>query len=231
VSKRVFEGVNSGDPALSLIVDDTDAGLRIIHQGTSGNAIEVLKPDGTVLWMVDRSGFSAPEEILRKAQSIIAETLPRQTLTTTNQFASGNGRGAACAIRKGSVINNLTVQIATPGSGITHFWLMIYDKNLNLVAQTADTPTAAQSAGNQTIPLTASYVVPSTDAYYLAMLCVGTTPPAVASATPPGSNPFTDLGAPIGTGIRSEINQSGLSSPPNPFVSGGSGFSPWLAAS
>lgn len=53
---------NYNDPLNAVVeigTSDSKPALRIVHQGAGGNAIEVKRPDGTVLWSVDRAGTAS----------------------------------------------------------------------------------------------------------------------------------------------------------------------------
>jgi hypothetical protein len=71
------------------------------------------------------------------------------------------------------------------GSGMTHGAYAIYDSNLTLVAQTADTPSAFETAPVGTVgawvelPLTSPYIVPASGLYYFVDFVAGTTRPTV----------------------------------------------------
>lgn len=54
MSKRVREPQTSGSPAVDIVTDEAQAGLRIRAEGT-GNALEVVGPSG-VLFSIDKNG-------------------------------------------------------------------------------------------------------------------------------------------------------------------------------
>jgi hypothetical protein len=109
---------------------------------------------------------------------------------------------------------------------MTHGWYLLYDRNQNLLAQTADSPASFQTTGLVQLNFTASVVVPATAVYYLAILCTtGTSMPTVmASPNPTGSQ------VAIGSGVRRSGTQAGLAAPPNPSVLADAATVVWLGA-
>ena len=89
---------------------------------------------------------------------------------------SGAAHGSSVYLTKNSVITKLAELVVTPGAGMTHAMYGIYDKNLNRVAQTADTPADFETATNQWVelPLTTPYTVPATGLYYFVDLFAAT---------------------------------------------------------
>jgi len=120
---------------------------------------------------------------------------------------SGSIHGAAVLLSKGQVVTSLAEIVDSAGVGMTHGMYAIYDKDFNLVAQTADTP-AAFAVTNQWVelPLTSAYTVPADGVYYFAdLLAAATTMPGIgnlgfylntsARSFLPGGVPRTFFGA------------------------------------
>ena len=61
-------------------------------------------------------------------------------IITQDNDTGGAAHGSSVYLTKNQVITSLSELVAAPGAGMTHGEYGIYDKNLNLVAQTADTP-------------------------------------------------------------------------------------------
>lgn len=106
---------------------------------------------------------------------IICWSIDPRECNNSTPAASGDFHAGVVWLPAGTKIANLSEYAKTAGVAITHAWLAIYDANLNLVAQTADNPTAFQATGWITVPLVASYTTPAAGIYYLADLISATT--------------------------------------------------------
>jgi hypothetical protein len=125
----------------------------------------------------------------------VAWTADPGLISTTRVNTSGTIHGGSVWLEQGDTINWLAELVTGDGSGMTHGGYAIYDANLNLVAQTADTPGAFQTAPADTwvqLPLTSPYSVPASGLYYLVDLFAGSTMPTVGvvayNAALPGRN-------------------------------------------
>ena len=119
---------------------------------------------------------------LAEASGLVAWTSDPALVTTSVTDTSGTIHGASVWLNKGDIVNWLSELVVTQGSGMTHAGYAIYDSNFNLVAQTADSPSAFQTATADswvTLPLTSSYTVPSSGLYYLVDLLAGSTMPKI----------------------------------------------------
>jgi hypothetical protein len=113
---------------------------------------------------------------------MVAWTIDPALISTTRQDASGAIHGGSVWLEQGQTINWLAELVTADGSGMTHAGYAIYDSNLKLVAQTADSPSAFQSAPADSwvkLSLTSPYTVPASGLYYLADLLAGSTPPTI----------------------------------------------------
>jgi len=167
-------------------------------------------------------------------RGVIAETFPPLTTGGPSLQVSGTLRGGAVGFAAGTTVSNLTVHVPNTlaGTGMTHCWFMIYNSALALVAQTADSPIAVQSAGNVTLALTSALSVTASGLFYLCFLATtGTTMPNLSSGA--NNANLVNYGAAIGSGAPSIIAQTGLAALPNPVVpaAGVANSCPWIAAS
>jgi hypothetical protein len=127
------------------------------------------------------------------------------------------------------VSNHLSELVTSAGAGMTHGAYAIYDSNLNLVAQTADTPAAFQ-VSNQWVelPLTSPYTVPSTGLYYFVdLLASGTTMPTIGIV---GSQSATSARTTLPSGTPELIHVSGVSAFPATITNTSSGITRCIIA-
>jgi hypothetical protein len=120
---------------------------------------------------------------LAKASGLVAWTADPAQILQSATDSNGSIHGGSVSLEQGQVITSLAELVATAGVAMTHGMFAIYDKNLNLVAQTADTPAAFQVTNQWVeLPLTAPYTVPATDRYYFAdLLAAATTMPSIGN--------------------------------------------------
>jgi Collagen triple helix repeat (20 copies) len=122
---------------------------------------------------------------LAEASGLVAWTSDPGLITTKQTNTSGSIHGGSVYLEKGDQIHWLAEFLLADGSGMTDGAYAIYDSNLNLVAQTADTPSAFQTAPVGTtgawveLPLTSTYTVPASGLYYFVDFVAGTTRPTV----------------------------------------------------
>jgi hypothetical protein len=119
-------------------------------------------------------------------------------------------------LKKDTVVTYLAVPVTIAGSGGTVGQLGIYDKNLNLVASTANSPAAFASTGWRELALTAPYVVPADGLYYLASGFYGGTLPTVLNVQQNGGIIGQPLPGGARLGVHADVPVSGL---PNPAPS------------
>lgn len=117
----------------------------------------------------------------------IAETMPRTSVTTVTSIGtqtSGTMYMFAVTIPAGSVISSASILIGTTAAGTpTHTYMGLYDKNLALLAQSADFLTGAIGASAlYTQAMVTPYTTTYTGLHYIAMLSVATTCPTLMGA-------------------------------------------------
>ena len=169
---------------------------------------------------------------LAQSLGLVAWTSDPALITTSIADSSGSIHGAAVWLNQGDTINWLAELLVTDGSGMTHGAFAIYDDDLNLVAQTTDSPSAFQTAPADSwvkLSLTDPYTAPKSDLYYFVDLLAGSTIPKIGivasnSSTLPGAN-LLPGGRPRGIG-----GGTGFSAFPSPLVNKGSGLTRCILA-
>ena len=117
---------------------------------------------------------------LAQALGLVAWTSDPALISTSITDSSGSIHGAAVWLNQGDTINWLAELVVTDGSGMTHGAFAIYDDDLDLVAQTTDSPSAFQTAPADSwvkLSLTDPYTAPKSDLYYVVDLLAGSTIP------------------------------------------------------
>jgi hypothetical protein len=169
---------------------------------------------------------------LPHALGLVAWTSDPSLISTSIADSSGSIHGAAVWLNQGDIINWLAELVVADGSGMTHGAFAIYDSNLNLVAETNDSPSAFQTAPADSwvqLSLTDPYTAPTGGLYYFVDLLAGSTIPKigiVASNTSvlSGAN-LLPTGNPRGIG-----GGTGFSAFPSSLVNKGSGLTRCILA-
>jgi hypothetical protein len=166
---------------------------------------------------------------LAQASGLVAWTVDPGLVVATSTDSSGSIHGASVWLASGQVISDLSELVTSAGSGMTHGAYAVYDSNLNLVAQTADTPAAFQVSSQWVeLPLTSPYTVPSTGRYYFVdFLAAATTMPTVGVA---GSNSTTAARTTLPGGAARLIHVSGAASFPATLTNTTSGLTRCILA-
>jgi hypothetical protein len=115
----------------------------------------------------------------------VAWTSDPALLSTSIVDSSGSIHGAAVWLNQGDTVNWLAELVVADGAGMTHGAFAIYDNDLELVAQTDDTPTAFQTAPTDSwvkLSLTSPYTAPASGLYYFVDLLAGSTVPRIGIA-------------------------------------------------
>lgn len=105
MSQRKIQGTpdGSGAPALEILQEDGAPALRIRHEGSSGNAIEVVGPNGGTLWSVDRAGSNGGLSSLRAAVPVADRAFPSSSLASngggTLELSDGTTQGGTFRVR------------------------------------------------------------------------------------------------------------------------------------
>jgi hypothetical protein len=129
----------------------------------------------------------------------------------------------------GDVVHSLAEVVTSAGSGMSHGMYAIYDEDLNLVAQTADTPAAFQVTNQWVeLPLTSPYTVPTSGRYYFVDLLAATTMPSIGNLGSLAASSSRNL---LPSGIARGVNGgSGLTSFPSTLTLGTTGVSRCIVA-
>lgn len=149
--------------AVSALQSRSTASIRSLRSlAVPGAADPVVQGSGLVAWTVD-------------------------PVLTAGQIADSSGsiHGGSVWLNAGDTVSWLAEVVVSDGVGMTHGGFAIYDSNLDLVSQTADTPGAFQTAPTDSwvkLPLTTPYTVPSSGIYYLVDLLAGSTMPRIGIA-------------------------------------------------
>jgi len=167
---------------------------------------------------------------LAQASGLVAWTNDPALMLQDGKDGSGSIHGGSVLLAQGQVITKLAELVATAGVGMTHGMFALYDQNLNLVAQTADTP-AAFAVTDQwaELPLTSPYTVPSSGLYYFVdLLAATTTMPSIGII---GIQPTTDARNTLPGGVARNIHEgNGLSAFPATLANDGTGISRCIVA-
>ncbi len=110
-------------------------------------------------------GPQGPSAVNALAQSLglVAWTSDPALVSASITDSSGSIHGAAVWLNKGDTVSWLSELVVSAGSGMTHGGFAIYDNDLDLLAQTADSPSAFQTAAADSwvkLPLTSPYTAP-----------------------------------------------------------------------
>lgn len=166
-------------------------------------------------------------DLLASAQGLVAQNFDRNTAANSSLNASGTVYYMLVGLYAGQTITNVVIGVDAGGTVMTLGKVGVYTTAGLQVAVSADQTTAWQVAGMYQTALISPYVVPTTGAYYFAVLSVGATAPSLSR----GAN-STSSGRVIGTGVRTCASQAGQADlPASATFSDGPGFVPWVGAS
>lgn len=136
----------------------------------------------------------------RAGMNFVSETFDRRGQGSSSTFTqlTGQLRAAAVPVLENDVISQLWSFSTAAGTAATNFTLAVYDRNFNLVAQTANLfaslGTNVWVGGSVTTPWTSSY---TGIAYLGAYGIASTTQPtfvATTAAGPTGDSPISGIG-------------------------------------
>jgi hypothetical protein len=167
---------------------------------------------------------------LAQASGLVAWTGDPAQILQAATDSNGSIHGASVLLRQGQVITSLAELVATAGVAMTHGMFAIYDKDLNLVAQTTDTPAAFQVTNQWAeVSLTTPYTVPADGRYYFVdLLAATTTMPSIGNL---GSLASTSARNVLPGGIARGVNGgAGMSAFPATLTNNGSGLSRCILA-
>lgn len=130
--------------------------------------------------------YDPPRSLVAIRDRLIAETYDRTNATASfNTAVSGTLYMSALPLMAGQICTSLSFATAAIGAtNPTNWWMALYDRNLNLLANTADQLTAALGASTVfTLALGTPYVVPVTDSYYFGLMIAATGTPRLVVNT------------------------------------------------
>lgn len=218
---RVTDQLTAGPH--DLFVVDKNGTLHISPQATNVDVLEVLGDAAANLLTIHSDGAVSGRAAsrLRGSREIIEAALGLK-VTTGDRPAnigsasnSGEIRTTAIGLRGGEPYTFVKVAVAGGGgaAGLTLCKAAVFDKNLNLVAQSANRFAQVNGVtGEVSFPLTGTFTPATDDLYYVGVLSVGTTPPTLIELT--GGN---GLDMTI-NGLVLSWRQTGLADLPNPAV-------------
>jgi hypothetical protein len=174
----------------------------------------------------------SPVNALAQSLGLVAWTSDPALVSSSITDSSGSIHGAAVWLNKGDTVNWLAELVVSAGSGMTHGGFAIYDDDLDLVAQTDDSPTAFQTAAADSwvkLPLASQYTAPTSGLYYFVDLLAGSTVPKIGIVT---SNASILTGANLlPNGVPREVGGgTGFSSFPSALTNKGSGLTRCIVA-
>jgi hypothetical protein len=175
----------AGRPGAQGVKGDAGAVGPVGPQGSAGPAgaagPQGVKGDAGATGATGGTGATGPagadgSNALAKASGLVAWTADPALIAVEGTDISGSIHGSSVFLSSGDVVTSLAELVVEPGVGTSHGAYAIYDKNLQLVASTADTP-AAFNVTDQWVelPLTSPYTVPASGLYYFADLFAATT--------------------------------------------------------
>jgi Collagen triple helix repeat (20 copies) len=175
---------------------------------------------------------SSAANALAQSLGLVAWTSDPALVSSSITDSSGSMHGAAVWLNKGDTIDWLAELVVADGAGMTHGGFAIYDEDLQLVAQTDDSPSAFQTASADSwvkLSLTSPYSAPASGLYYFVDLLAGSTIPKIGIVTSnasvlTGAN-LLPSGKPRGVG-----SGTGFSSFPSTLTNKGSGLTRCIVA-
>jgi hypothetical protein len=154
-------------------------------------------------------------------KACIAETMSFDYAVSNSSISTGVMTLTPIYLCQGQTITSINyVSCSTAESGGSHLWFALYDDGrgsttagqLSLLGQTPDQTAAAAFAANTNLGLALNipYLTTYTGIYYLAIMCVGTTPSisglsrSSLASIQIGSSTGSLLGATAGSGLTSQ---------------------------
>ena len=163
-------------------------GVRLIRATLAANEALVMGEDGQWDYYAANGALQLPTGIVTLdnygISGNLAETMPRNTVLSTNNAAlvSGTLFLQAIYLRAGTIVSNISFCSATAGVGTaTNQIFGLYDGNRNLLASTAnDGATGWASNAIKTLNIAVPYTVKQTGLYYLGIMVAATTVPTLS---------------------------------------------------
>lgn len=203
MAKIVSQSNRSGDPNIQIITDDSAPAVQIVHEGSAGNAIEIIKPDGTVLFKIDSKGPDVPAQ--PSFHGLLGWTFePTEgSNASASQPASGTVYLHKIGWQRDAVVTNILYHIGTAGATLTagQNFVGIINSSGTLLGQSADQSSAWTGSGLMTTPLAVPTLVPAgpNGFIWVALLSVGTTPPKFAGISSIGNASLSNAGLTVAT--------------------------------
>lgn len=158
------------------------------------------------------------------AGGLLVENLPSPAASTNSVAATGSLHLVCQGLMAGDVVTGLVWAMVTAGSGLTLCRAGIYNKANQLIAQSLDMTAVFQGAtGKVKTPLSAPLQVPVSDAYYGALILIGTTAPTLCRVP---SQPTTGMIVP-GASVYEYAAQTGQVDLPGTCVPTPAGVGWW----
>jgi hypothetical protein len=189
-------------PGENLVMDDTG---HWTHHDTQGGEYT----------------YAGPPTANLGAAGTLAETMPRETCPEVNTTAGSSGAlfMQAIYLKAGTLVSNITISSATTAAGTpTNQFYALYDKNRNLLAQSANQTTSAWAANTvRTLAMTTPYRVPTSDIYYIGLLQVATTIATIKGGTAKTGGQLAQV-APVISGVSTTGLTTTLPNPAAAFT-------------
>lgn len=135
--------------------------------------------------MADLKITTSPIDRMReraRAEGFITESMGRRLPNSSQLMVSQTLYGELVELVAGDQITKIITYVGTAGATLTLVKVGIYS-GTSLVASSADNKANFTTNNvNVSTSLSATYTVPTTGGYYLAILAVGTTPPTLLAA-------------------------------------------------
>ena len=147
------------------------------------------------------------------AQGYYSENFPRQAVNSSTVPTSGTIYFCLLGLLAGDVVTNLNLLCTTLGTGFSgiNMRVALYSKASVQLATSGDVSAQFGSTGTKPCPLTTPYTVPTTDAYFAALIQVGSANVALLRGSP-GLNAGGAIGS--GTGAYgAQTGQTDLTAP------------------
>lgn len=140
------------------------------------------------------------------ARGLVAETMsPLANVGGTSVLIDGTALFVVVNLYQGQVITGAAIAVGAAGVTLTLSKLGLYTTSGTRVAVTADQGTAWESVGTKSANFTAPYTVPTTAAYYAAIITKGGTQPGVLRT----GQSMANTAAGVGSGIQPYGVQTG----------------------
>ena len=170
-------------------------GVRLIRANLAAGESVIMGEDGQWSYYAANGAIQVPTGIAQLdnygISGSLAETMPRNSTTFTNQAAQTSGTLFLQAIylRAGTICSSISFHSATTAAAsLTNQIFGLYDGNRNLLASTANDTTTAWAANTlKTLNIATPYTITQTGLYYLGCMVAAGTMPSMLGVTIPVS--------------------------------------------